>query len=107
MILLTSETGFFRYFRAKKTNVSIPKHNKKQIMVKITDSFPGPIPKKAGWLRRQRWHAVRLLQLAFGAFCLGDFLFYSHEWTVFALGGILLVQGVFDWQMCWGGRCRV
>lgn len=76
-------------------------------MVKITDSPSGPIQEKMSWRRRQRWHTVRLLQLAFGAFCLGDFLFYSHEWAVLALGSILLVQGIFDWQMCLGGRCRV
>ena len=76
-------------------------------MVKIADTTSSPIRKKDNWLRRQRWHIVRLLQLAFGSFCLGDFFFFSHEWTVFALGAILLLQGVFDWQMCPGGRCSV
>ncbi|MCB0585232.1 MAG: hypothetical protein KDD06_07905 [Phaeodactylibacter sp.] len=76
-------------------------------MVKIPDSASTSKQKSISWFHRQHWHTVRLLQLAFGAFCLGDFLFYSHEWTVFALGAILLVQGVFDWQMCPGGQCRV
>ena len=76
-------------------------------MVKIVDATSSPVRKKDNWLRRQRWHTVRLLQLAFGAFCLGDFLFYSHEWAVFALGAIMLAQGVFDWQMgCVGRSCR-
>ena len=92
------------------TNVVISGYKKKkqiEIMVKTTNSSSETAQKKAGWFYRQRWHAVRLLQLAFGAFCMGDFLFYSHEGTVFALGALLLAQGIFDWQMCPGGSCRV
>ncbi|MCB9049107.1 MAG: hypothetical protein H6556_06695 [Lewinellaceae bacterium] len=76
-------------------------------MVKIAGPTANPARRKTSWLQRQRWHTVRLLQLAFGIFCLSDFLFFSQEWAVFALGAILLVQGVLDWQMCPGGRCRV
>ncbi len=77
-------------------------------MVKIPESSPARISGYRAWLRRQRWHTVRLLQLAFGAFCLADFLFFSGEWTVLALGAVLLIQGVFDWQPgCAAGRCRI
>lgn len=75
-------------------------------MVKIPNASSGSVQNKPNWLRRQRWHTVRLLQLSFGMFCLGDFLFYSHEWTVLALGGFLLLQGILDWQMCLGGSCK-
>ena len=59
-------------------------------------------------LSRKNWHLVRILQLLFGLFCLGDYLFFSQEGTVLALGIILLFQAVTDWQLgCVSGRCRV
>ncbi|HQU59594.1 MAG: hypothetical protein KDD02_10505 [Phaeodactylibacter sp.] len=77
-------------------------------MVKIPDSAPKASHTPSTWLGRQRWHIVRILQLAFGAFCLGDFLFFSHEWTVLAFGAVMLFQGIFDWQLgCVNGRCRI
>ncbi|MCB0572057.1 MAG: hypothetical protein KDC66_19965 [Phaeodactylibacter sp.] len=77
-------------------------------MVKIPEQPVKPASGKNSWLSRQRWHTVRILQLIFGFFCLGDFLFFSHEWAVLALGAVMLAQGIFDWQLgCAGGKCRV
>ncbi len=74
-------------------------------MVKIPDSNTQATQSRPNWLQRQSWHTVRLLQLAFGLFCMGDFFFYSGEWAVLALGGFVLLQGIFDWQLgCAAGR---
>lgn len=58
-------------------------------------------------ITRENWHLVRILQLLFGVFCLVDFLLFSQEGTVLALGLILLFQAFTNWQFgCVSGQCR-
>lgn len=59
-------------------------------------------------LSQKNWHLVRVLQLLLGLFCLGDYLFFSHEGTVLAFGAVLLFQAITDWQLgCVRGNCRI
>lgn len=53
------------------------------------------------------WNWGRLLQLVFGLFCLGDFLFFSQEYAVLLLGGIFLFQAITNFQLgCFAGYCQ-
>lgn len=56
----------------------------------------------------RRWSVLRLLQFAFGLFCLGDFFFFSGQTVVLLLGLVVLAQAVFNWQLgCANGSCNL
>lgn len=56
----------------------------------------------------RRFSVLRLLQMAFALFCLGDFFFYSGQYVVLFLGLVVLAQAVFNWQLgCANGSCNL
>lgn len=58
------------------------------------------------YLRRLSF--LRVLQLTFGLFCLGDFFFFSGQAVVLILGLVVLSQALFNWQLgCANGSCNL
>ncbi len=51
------------------------------------------------------WHAMRIIRVVLGAIAIAEFV-PTKDWLILMVGGIFLLQGIFDVGCCGAGGCE-